>query len=232
MGKWSRALLLITVSLALASSLPTARAEKVEGTAVVDIERPFERSIDFTEGDTLDLKAEISATPYPITVFLLKGEEAHDEWLSTEEVDLEKIRHGENVTGNTTFEVIINFSKKNVTAFSNEISIGSNDAYYLVVILHRDQFMSAEALLERTSSVDYVMEWTIEERSYPYYLIPVAVILFAIGAALIVYALWSLTRRELKEDERERSQERPRTRTIPPVRRGPPVGRRPPAGRD
>jgi len=213
---------IFATAMAIFMLLSTSPVLAVEGTDDVSIERYIEFEIHFDHGDSLHIEVDILAAPYPITIFLIKGEDAHRQWLETEDVDIGAIKNGTDVSNMTVdFRVIENFSEQNTTSFKKSIDIGEQDTYYLVITLHRYSGMSSEDALSRATEVQYSVDWSIEEKEVPWYLLIFAGILFAIGVVLIGMYFHS-TRKAGSEpmDTEEVSDDR---RPAPPLRRkGPP----------
>jgi hypothetical protein len=210
--------------------IPFARAEKEEGSKTVDIDNPFElEPIEFDHGDRLHLEVSIEAAPSPISVLLLKGEDVYQSWIESESIDIDEIKNGQNVSGmNISIEVIDNFSKINVTSFSEQIDIGEQDTYYLVIALHRDSSMEPNEVLSMASMIYYDIEWEIEEKDVPWSLLILAAFFLLAGAGFLT-AYFISRRRYLAglENERDGHPERkehtprgphPERRRIPPRR--------------
>jgi hypothetical protein len=214
----------------IALLIPSAGAEREEGTRTVDIDNPFELDpIEFDHGDKLRIDANMEASPSPISVLLMKGDEAYNDWIESESVDIEEIKNGKNVSGmNVSIEVIDNFSKINVTSFEESIDIGERDTYYLLIVLHRDSSMEPNEVLTMASSVTYDIEWNIEEKDVPWgYLILAGFFLLA-GAGFIAAYLISrrryLAEMESGNDDLIKDQARsPRDRPDRERRRAPPM---------
>jgi len=181
---------------------PLAEGKVVEDERDVDIDSYVWIRIDFDEGDGLELKADISAAPDPVSVFLIKGTEEFERWRATEDLDIDSVKGGNSSSsGNDTFVVVENFSESNITSFSRSMSIGERDTYYLVIVIYRDPAMDAQEVLGRASRVSYRVEWNIERKEVPYYLIPVAVTLFVIGLVLILHYFRSVKRAGSGDEE-------------------------------
>jgi hypothetical protein len=152
--------------------------------------------MDFSKGDRMALSATVSSVGSPISIFLIKGTISYNDWVRSEEVDLDDIKTGNASSGtNTTFLVVSNFSLMNTTGFEGRIEIGDRDVYYLVIALHRYAGMPAKDILLMTSTVDYDVSWEFEEKDIPLWLVPIAVLFFVVGVALVVYSLWKRTPR-------------------------------------
>ena len=203
---------------------PFVDAEETKEQGHVDIDQSITIKIEFDEGESMSLDAEITASKDPVSIFLIKGEEEYQVWRETEDIDIQAIMAGENVTsGNGTFIVIENFSESNVTNFSESMSIGEKDTYYLVIVIFRETGMSKADILSRGSTVDYNVEWNEETKEVPYYLIPVAILFALLGIGLIIFYF-----RSNKQDEKGHEEEDPIHRGRSPL---PPSGRRaPPMG--
>ncbi|MBN1540044.1 MAG: hypothetical protein JW939_07855 [Candidatus Thermoplasmatota archaeon] len=198
--------------LTFLSFVPLGVSGAQEGTTDVNIERYIEFRIEYDKGDMLHLEARIEASPYPVSVFLIKGEEAYDDWIESEEIDLQDIQEGKNVTEiNTTFQVVENFSERNTTFFQRTLNIGEKDTYFLIIALHRDASMTPDDALSRASQVDYIVDWKIEEEGLSkgmfLLLVTIAVVLFLAGSALMIM-YFIQRRRYLAEMEANGSDER------------------------
>ncbi len=205
MNRWKPALVTISLMVILGPILllPSASGEIKKETALIDIDHYEETWIGFDSGDSIRITVGAGATGYPISVFLLKGEEARSAWIESEEVDLEAIKAGEGVPDqNTTFQVVSPFSRRNVTSFDGSITLGEHDDYYVVIALYRDSAMSTGEVLERATLVNYEVEWEISEKEVPWYLLIIAVAFFVIGAVLLMIYFW---RRGEEEPEDDRS---------------------------
>ncbi len=199
--------------------IPFASGKTIDESQDVDIDSYITLEMIFDSGESLEIDATITASPDPITVFLIKGEDEFEKWKSTEDIDINAIMNGEDVPAtNSTFVVINSFSETNTTFFESSISIGEKDSYYLVIVIHRDVNMTKEEILSLASRVDYIVTYEEKEKDVPYYLIPIAILVFIIGIALIVFYLRSV-RKESQVEEEE-----PSIR----CRRPPPRGRAPP----
>ncbi len=204
MNSWKPALITISVMVILGSILllPSASGEIKKETSLIDIDHYEETWIGFDSGDSIRITVRTGATEYPISVFLLKGKEARSAWIESEEVDLEAIKAGEGVPDqNTTFQVVSPFSKRNVTSFDGSITLGEHDDYYVVIALYRDSNMSTEEVLEMATLVDFEVEWEINEKEVPWYLLIIAVALFIIGGALVMIYFWRGGEEEQEYDE-------------------------------
>ncbi len=222
-----RILAVIAIAGAIFLMFPVHDANAVKDTEDVSIERYIEFEIQFDHGDKLHLEAEILASPYPIAVFLIKGQDAYQQWFETEDVDINAIKNGTDVSNMTvSFQVVENFSEQNITSFKKEMDIGDRDTYYLVITLHRYSGMSTEDALTRASEVEYSVDWSIEEKEVPWYLLIFAGILFAIGVVLV--GMYFYSTQKARSEVREMEEAEGSTRL--PSRRGPP-GERLPRGR-
>jgi hypothetical protein len=192
--------------LLIAASLlvPITSAETVERRNVpINIEKYEVQEIEFSSGDRITIALELRSYSYPVSVLLFKGDEDYDEFVRTDEVDIEAIKNGEDVDlENVSYRVVGGFSARNVTEYDHSISLSEHDTYYVVIILYRDEDMSyQEILTTRATTVDYVLEYETDSKNVPYYLIPVAVILFIIGIVLIVYYFRARKKAEESLDE-------------------------------
>ena len=179
-------MVLISLCALVLSAYPSMTAAE-EGTKDVNIERYLEFRMEFDSGDRLHLEATVEASPYPVTIFLVKGEEAYADWIESEDVDVQKILDGKNVSDmNVTFQVIENFSEKNVTSFQRSIDIGDKDTYFLVIALYRDSSMSTEEVMSRASQVQYDIDWKIENKDFPWEIMALAAVIFLTGSAFII----------------------------------------------
>jgi hypothetical protein len=225
-----RILAFLSVAAALLVFISIPETAAIEDTEDVSIERYIEFEITFDHGDKLHIEAEILASPYPIAVFLIKGADAYEQWLDTEDVDINAIKNGTDVSDmNVSFQVVENFSEQNITSFDKEIDIGEQDTYYFVISLHRYAGMTTEDALTRASEVQYSVDWSIEEKDVPWYLLIFAAILFLIGAVLIAMYFYSIqkARSELREMEEAEQVRRPLPGRGPPRERPPVRGRGP-----
>jgi hypothetical protein len=178
-----------------------------EGTTDVNIEKYIEFRLEFDHGDKLHIEAVIDSSPYPVSIFLMKGEEAYQDWTDSEDVDVQSILDGDNVSDMTVaFQVIENFSLDNTTHFDMKIDIGERDTYFLVIALHRESTMSTEEILSRASEVQYSVEWRIEEKNVPYELLGLAAIFFLVGIGFLV-AYYMSRKRKMGSEEMEEEEE-------------------------
>ncbi len=204
MNSWKPALVTISLMVILGSILllPSASGEIKKETALVDIDHYEETAIAFDTGDSVRITVDVrGTTEYPISVFLLKGEEARSAWIESEEVDLEAIKAGEGVPDqNTTFQVVSPFSRRNVTSFNDSITLGEHDDYYVIIALYRGSQMSTEEVLERATLVNYEVVWEINEKEVPWYLLFLAVAFFVIGAVLLMIYFWRRGEEEPEDD--------------------------------
>ncbi len=216
MGKLIVFIIFATLSLAL---LPFTDAKTIDESKDVDIDSYITLKMIFDSGESLEIDATITASPDPITVFLIKGDDEFEKWKSTEDIDIDAIMNGEEVpVTNSTFVVINSFSETNTTFFESSISIGEKDTYYLVIVIHRDVNMTKEEILSLASRVDYIVTFEEKEKDVPYYLIPIAILVFILGIALIVFYLRSVRKESHMEEEEPPS----RSRAPPPRGRAPP----------
>lgn len=225
---------LFSVIVAAFLLLSPVDGETANDSEDVDIDSYIFIEIDFSSGDNLELDAEISSSNDPISFFLIKGEDEFQRWRDTEEIDIQAILEGENVTDeDDNFTVIKNFSMTNITYFSGSISIGEKDTYYLVIVIFREEGMSKDDILSRGSRVTYDVAWETEERELDVWLLLLAVVIGVIGLALIIYYF----RERAKAEEEALEEEPPVDRRQPPQRTvRPPPGRKnmdrtPPTGR-
>jgi hypothetical protein len=193
---------------------------------VVNIETYVQITIDFFDGDSLHLEADITAQPYPVSVILIKGEDSFNDWIESETVDVEAIKNGSQPQNRTdTFVVIENFSKKNITEFSPSIDIGEHDTYYLIIALYRESGMDINDLLGRATEVNYAVDWEVESKELNVTLIIIAVVSFFIGLVFLV--LYFISRaRAMEEGEIEENEdpgEKKRQPSIDTRRRSPPL---------
>ncbi len=220
----SRDIILISLFSIALLIFPLVRADDVQDRGHVDIDQYITIRIEFDEGESMSLKAEISASDDPISIFLIKGEEEYQGWKDTEEIDIDAINAGENVTsGNGTFIVIENFSASNVTSFTESISIGEKDVYYLVIVIFREAGMSKADILSRGSTVEYNVEWDEEIKEVPYYLIPIAILFALIGIGLLILYFRSNKQDEGGPEEEEDLVHSRRSPMPPSGRRAPPM---------
>ncbi len=206
MNRWKPVLITISLMVMLGSILllPPASGEIKKETALVDIDHYEETTIEFNSGDSIRIAVNVTgATTYPISVFLLKGEEARSAWIESEEVDLEAIKAGEGVPDqNTTFQVVSPFSRRNVTSFDDSITLGEHDDYYVIIALYRDSTMSAEEVLnDRATLVDYEVKWEINEKDVPWHWLIIAVAFFVIGGTLLIIYFWRGGKEESEHEE-------------------------------
>jgi len=208
--------------------LPSGIEGAQEDTADVNIEKYIEFRIEFDHGDKLHLKATIDASPYPVSIFLMKGETAYKNWTDSEDVDVQAIKEGKNVSNmNVAFQVIENFSIQNTTSFNEEIDIGDRDTYYLIIALHKEASMSTEDVLARASAVEYSVEWQIKEKDVPYELLALAALFLIAGIGFLV-AYFINRKRQMESMEEEEETPTPERRREPPVRDGRERRRAPP----
>lgn len=216
--------------LTFLSIMPQGINGAQEGTTDVNIERYVEFRIEYNQGDRLHLEARIEASPYPVSVFLIKGEDAYDDWIESEEIDLQAIQEGKNVTEvNVTFMVVENFSERNTTLFHRTLNIGEKDTYFLIIALYRDAAMTPEEALSRASQVDYIVDWEIERdglsRGMLLFLVTIAIVLFLAGSAFII--LYFIQRRKYLA-EMEAEMDEGRRNASPKIDAGRPPGKRAP----
>lgn len=216
--------------LTFLSFIPPIISGAQEGTTDVNIERYVEFRIEYNQGDRLHLEARIEASPYPVSVFLIKGEDAYDDWIESEEIDLQAIQEGKNVTEvNVTFMVVENFSERNTTLFHRTLNIGEKDTYFLIIALYRDAAMTPEEALSRASQVDYIVDWEIERdglsRGMLLFLVTIAIVLFLAGSAFII--LYFIQRRKYLA-EMEAEMDEGRRNVSPKIDAGRPPGKRAP----
>lgn len=225
MRKPFRAGTLLILLLPVLLSIPGEGA-KERGFEDVNIEKFLEFRIDFTEGDRLKLEMDLISDPRPVSIFLIKGEQSYREWIDSEYVDVSAIKNGTDVTNvSISFTVVENFSIQNTTSYSNSISIGEKDAYFLIIALHRDAGMSTEDVLTRATVVSYDIRWKIEEREFDLNLCIAAVGIFIVGAVMVGIAIY-LGRKGGQDPEPETGQERhgaPRSGHIGTGRKAPPL---------
>lgn len=208
--RYNAFLMLVAISaLALMLSLPETDAVQ-EGSTDVNIERYMEFRIEFDHGDKLHLKADVVASPYPVSIFLMKGEEAYQDWTESEDVDVQAIINGANVSDmNVAFQVIENFSRDNITNFKESIDIGERDTYYLIIALHRDASMTPEEIMSRASEVQYDVVWEIKEKDVPWGLLVLAAFFLLAGAGFLT--AYFISRRkylaELEDTQEEPSRQ-------------------------
>ncbi|MFO8051321.1 MAG: hypothetical protein R6V01_06440 [Thermoplasmatota archaeon] len=204
--------LLVLLIIVISSLFFDLDAEAAEtGTDVVNIETYIEFRIDFESGDSLELRAEVLSDPYPISVFLLKGEDAYDDWVESETVDIDAIRNGSvSMNRTSSFQVIENFSEKNTTSFKNSVKIGEHDSYFLIIALHRNDDMEVQDLLDRATRVSYEVDWEVNEKELNLTLLIIAIIFFIMGSVLLVlyFISWKRAKHYISNAEDEAS-ERP-----------------------
>jgi len=158
-----------------------------EGKEDVNIEKYIEFRIDYSSGDRLHLEARIDASPYPVSIFLIKGEDAYSDWIESEDVDVQAILDGKNVSDmNVTFQVVENFSERNTTSFDRSMNIGDHDIYFLIIALYRDSSMSTEEVMSRASLVDYNVDWHKENKKIPWGYLGLSLLFFLAGSAFII----------------------------------------------
>jgi hypothetical protein len=180
-----------------------------EGRKDVNIEKYIEFEIGYSSGDRLHLEARIDASPYPVSIFLIKGEDAYDDWIGSEDVDVQAILDGKNVSDmNVTFQVVENFSERNITSFDRSIDIGDHDTYYLIIALYRDSSMTTEEVMSRASQVDYYVDWDAENKEVPWGMLGLSLLFFVAGSALITAYIISRRRylAQLEAEEEARSE--------------------------
>lgn len=204
------------IVLILASVLtPIYSAEVVDRrNEPINIEQYEVNEIEFTSGDRITISLELTSYSYPVSVLLFKGDEDYNEFVRSDQVDIEAIKNGEDVDlTNISYRVVGGFSVRNVTDYDNSISLSEHDTYYVVIILYRDSTMSyQEILTTRATTVDYVLEYDVDNKEVPYYLIPIAVVLFLIGVAIIAYYFWARWRAESVDEEEGHTPPRGRIR--------------------
>lgn len=213
-----RFLPIISVFLLIVMLAPAVSGERVEDSADVDIDRYITVEMVFDEGDHFDIEATVTSSRDPVSVYLFKGEQDLQMFIDTEEVDIDAIKAGENTTdSNNTFRVIMDFSRENVTSFQESISIGEKDTYYLVIAIHRVSGMSKEEVLGLGTRVNYKITYEEVEKDVPYYLIPIAALVFIIGIGLIVL-YFRMGSKEAENEKEAPIPERGRYDRRPPAR--------------
>ncbi|MFW3145540.1 MAG: hypothetical protein ACMUIE_01865 [Thermoplasmatota archaeon] len=223
-----RSILLGFLGILLVPLLLSIPSEGVreKGFEDVNIEKFLEFGIDFTDGERLKLEIDLESDPHPVSVFLIKGEFSHQEWIDSEFIDITAIKNGTDVTNvSISFTVVKGFSIQNTTSYTNSISIGDKDTYYLIIALHRDAGMSTDDVLTRATVVSYDIRWTIEEREFDLSLCLAAVAIFVIGTVLVGIALY-LGRRNKRHSEMEVDQKSQFNgpETMRTGRKAPPLG--------
>ena len=220
-----RALVLLVLALFILQAVSSfASGEVFEERTYIDIEQYEEKRIDFDSGDRITISLKITSYAYPVTVMLIKGEEDYRSFKDTDFIDIEAIKNGEEVDfDNVSYRVVGGFSARNVTEYDNSLSLGDHDTYYVLVILYRDRNMSYNEILTRTTTVDYRLEYEVENKEVPYYLIPIAGFLLIAGLGLIGFYFWPRDREDDEESDEasenmRRSQDRPRRTSEPPGR--------------
>ena len=199
----SLSLPILIVSLITVSLLPGSNGHIVEDRGEpVDIEGPVEIPIEYDDDGVMTLRVNVTSEDYPVSVFLIKGEEGYHDWKKSDDVDVEAILNGDEVPDqNITFRVVAGFSRRNVTTFEEELRTDERDTYYVVISLYRDSNMSVEEVrTKRVTLVNYSVEWSFEGKDIPLYLIPVAGLLFTVGAVLLIIYFWP-TRRDEESEE-------------------------------
>ncbi|MGA1793199.1 MAG: hypothetical protein ACMUHM_04550 [Thermoplasmatota archaeon] len=226
--RYGAVLIFASLLILLISSTPGAIGAE-EGRKDVNIERYIEFRIEFNSGDRLRLEASIEASPYPVSIFLIKGEDAYSDWVESEDVDVQEILDGKNVSDmNVTFQVVENFSERNTTSFDRSIRIGDPDTYFLIIAIYRDSSMTTEEVMSRASQVDYNVDWSIENKEFPWLWVAFSLGLFVVGTGFIIAYIVSRRRylAQLEAEEASNQQSaRPspgrsdnRSRTRPPPR--------------
>ncbi len=205
--------MIFLLSLSILILLIPGSTAGLEGTKDVSIEKYLEFRIEFDHGDKLHLEADIQSTSHPLAIFLIKGEDAYNDWVASEDIDIAAIKAGEDISNMTiSFKVIENFSKDNTTSFQAEIDIGEKDTYYLIIALHRDSSMTTDEAMTRAAQVVYDINWDMEEKDVPWYLLWVAGVLFIIGVILIGMYIYSTIK--AREQMEERGRDDPPKRTL------------------
>jgi hypothetical protein len=183
----------IIILLAVPLMVRAASAEIVERSGVfINIEEYEVNKIEFDKGDRVTISLQLTSYAYPVSVLLIKGDEDFDQFVESDKVDLEAIKEGKDVDlDNISYRVVGGFSARNVTDYHNSISLGQRDTYYVVIILYRNSNMSYQEILStRATTVDYKLEYDIDEKVVPWYLLPIAAIIFIIGLSMVVYYVW------------------------------------------
>lgn len=226
--KASKVLLLSITALFIAMLIIPYDAAGESGNDVVNIETYLHFRIEFQDGDSLKIDAEITSSAHPISVFLIKGEKSFEDWEESEIVDIGSLMNGSSsVNRMSSFQVISGFSKENVTEFSSSIDIGEHDTYFLVIALHRDEDMDVDDLLQRVTEVTYEVDWEVESKELNYTLLAVAVVSFILGSIfLIIYIIsWKRAKDAAASEEgpdtnitRDERGSSPRGRRSPPLR--------------
>ncbi|MBN1390651.1 MAG: hypothetical protein JXA22_08430 [Candidatus Thermoplasmatota archaeon] len=223
----TRVLVLIPI-LAFLLVVITMVSGAQEGKTDVNIEKYIEFRMEFDHGERLHLEARVEASPYPVSVFLVKGEEAYSDWVESEDVSVQDILDGKNVSEmNVTYQVIENFSEDNITFFDGSIDIGDRDTYFLIIALYRTSSMSTDEIMTMASEVDYVVDWRVEDSDVPWGLLVFSLVFLILGVGFIIAYFISRSRYREKQDpdegpdecDRRGPAERPGERRAPPMRR-------------
>lgn len=211
-------LLLVLAFFILPLSTVLVSGEVFEERAYIDIEQYEEKRMEFDSGDRITISLQLTSYAYPVSVLLIKGEEDYQKFKDSDSVDIDAMRNGEDVDfENVSYRVVGGFSARNVTEYDNSLSLGEHDTYYVLIILYRDRNMSYnEILTTRATTVDYRMEYRIENKEVPYYLIPIAIFFLIAGLGLIGYYFWP--REEEEGEEPEKTDEEIDRGRITPVR--------------
>ncbi len=180
--------------------LAGADAHREKDQALVNIENFKFFKIEIKEGEKVRIEARIETLSFPVSVFLIKGQQEFDRFVASDSVNVDEIRGGNISDFDDNFTVIADFSDPMTDIFKDSITIGEADLYFLVIMLYRDSTMDPEDVLTtRAALVNYDIEWRQAENDVPYYLVPLALIAFLIGAGLLAYYFWPRGEREPEE---------------------------------
>jgi hypothetical protein len=178
--------------------------------ALVNIEAYKYFEIQVAKGDDVRITARVEALSYPVSVFLIKGKAEFDKFVESDLVNVDDLRKGNISEIDDTFTVVSSFSIAQTELFDETITIGDADTYYLVIMLYRDASMDPdEVLTSRATLVNYDIEWTKVRNNVPWYLIPIALIIGAIGIGLIAYYFWPRPIIDQEDEAPERGPAKP-----------------------
>jgi hypothetical protein len=207
---------LIIAILIVPTLLVEADAQREKDQALVNIENFKFFRIEIKEDEKVRIDARIETLSYPVSVFLIKGQQEFDRFVASDSVNVDEIKGGNISDFDDNFTVIADFSDPMTALFKDSITIGEADLYFLVIMLYRDSTMDPEDVLTtRATLVNYDIEWRQAKNDVPYYLVPLAILAFLVGAGLLMYYFWPRGEREPEEVHKTPTGSRGRTRSRP-----------------
>lgn len=198
MGRWLPFISAMLIAFYLS---PVASASEFRDQVVIDIDNYLDVTMEFYDGDALEIDVRATALSYPMNVLLIKGDAEFERFRESESIDLDELKDGNISDMDDSVLVVQGFSKSNVTDFDSTISIGDHDTYHLIVMLHRDPSMDPQEVLQtRVTLVNVEARWEVKEKVITWILVPIAVAIFLAGAGLIGYYFWRWNRRSVEKD--------------------------------